>query len=141
MNGLLPGARGSSSGLFKQRVHRILGNNEIMLHGKALLIAASRSRGVATSAAATRLLPVLAVPKVAERGSAGTPSRSWPPQGKKMSSERRDLSTSCNGSSKFRLTLDTINPYVKDMEYAVRGKMPQEASKIEKAIQKVSKPL
>lgn len=53
-----------------------------------------------------------------------------------MSSERRDLSTSCNGSSKFRLTLDTINPYVKDMEYAVRGKMPQEASKIEKAIQK-----
>ena len=38
---------------------------------------------------------------------------------------------------KFKLTLDTINPYVKNMEYAVRGKMPQEAAKIEAAIKKV----
>ena len=35
----------------------------------------------------------------------------------------------------FRLTVDTIN---KNMEYAVRGKMPQEAAKIESAIKKVS---
>jgi len=41
-------------------------------------------------------------------------------------------------SQKFKLTLDTINPYVKNMEYAVRGKMPQEAAKIEAAIKKVS---
>lgn len=34
--------------------------------------------------------------------------------------------------------MDTINPYVKNMEYAVRGRMPQEAAKIEAAIRKVS---
>ena len=56
------------------------------------------------------------------------------PPGVKMS-DRRELSTSYR--SKFRLTLDTINPYVKDMEYAVRGKMPMEAAKIEAAIKKV----
>ena len=39
---------------------------------------------------------------------------------------------------KFRLTIDTINPNVKNMEYAVRGKMPQEAAMIEEAIKKVN---
>lgn len=43
-----------------------------------------------------------------------------------------------SGRAKFRLTLDTINPFVKDMQYAVRGRMPQEAAKIEAAIKKVS---
>lgn len=51
----------------------------------------------------------------------------------------RDFSTSSSAScvAKFRLTLDTINPYVKEMQYAVRGRMPQEAAKIESAIKKV----
>ena len=52
--------------------------------------------------------------------------------------ERRELSsTPVRRGRGFRLTMDTINPYVKNMEYAVRGKMPQEAAKIESAIKKV----
>lgn len=39
--------------------------------------------------------------------------------------------------TKFRLTIDTINPYVKEMEYAVRGSLPQEAARIEAEIKKV----
>ena len=37
---------------------------------------------------------------------------------------------------KFRLTSETLNYHVLKMEYAVRGRLPQEARKIEKAIQK-----
>ena len=46
---------------------------------------------------------------------------------------------SSDAQVKFRLNVDTVNPYVKNMEYAVRGKMPQEALKIEEAIKKVSR--
>lgn len=56
-------------------------------------------------------------------------------------SSKRELSSSSRTASehtKFKLTMDTINPYVKNMEYAVRGKMPQEAAKIEADIRKVS---
>lgn len=52
----------------------------------------------------------------------------------RMAAGRRDIS---GYGGKFRLTMDTINPNVKNMEYAVRGKMPQEAAKIESAIKKV----
>ena len=38
---------------------------------------------------------------------------------------------------KFRLTYDTLNKHVLKMEYAVRGQIPQEARRIEKAIKKV----
>ena len=55
-----------------------------------------------------------------------------------MAAGRRDISTAGGYVGKFRLTMDTINPNVKNMEYAVRGKMPQEAAKIESAIKKVS---
>lgn len=37
---------------------------------------------------------------------------------------------------KFRLTYDTLNKHVLKMEYAVRGQIPQEARRIEKAIKK-----
>ena len=39
---------------------------------------------------------------------------------------------------KFRLTYETLNDHVKKMEYAVRGMIPQEAARIQKAITKVS---
>lgn len=56
-----------------------------------------------------------------------------------MTLSSTDSTTSEDGSrQKFRLTEDTINPYVKNMEYAVRGKMPQEAAKIQEAIRKVN---
>ena len=48
-----------------------------------------------------------------------------------------DSSISINARRKFRLTMETINPYVKGMEYAVRGKLPLEAIDIERAIKKV----
>ena len=38
---------------------------------------------------------------------------------------------------KFRLTYETLNKHVLKMEYAVRGQIPQEARRIEKAIKKV----
>lgn len=47
----------------------------------------------------------------------------------------RELSSS--EGTKFRLTMDTINPYVKGMEYAVRGSLPLEAARIEAEIKKV----
>ena len=46
---------------------------------------------------------------------------------------------SLDGKAKFRLTVDTINPHVKNMEYAVRGALPQEAARIEADIKKVSR--
>lgn len=60
--------------------------------------------------------------------------------GVRMTDSRREISTSSRAASgeRFRLTMETINPFVKNMEYAVRGKMPQEAAKIEAAIKKVS---
>lgn len=39
---------------------------------------------------------------------------------------------------KFRATLDTINPLLIKMRYAVRGSLPKEAKRIESAIRKVS---
>ena len=39
---------------------------------------------------------------------------------------------------KFRLTYETLNNHVINMEYAVRGRLPQEALKIQKAITKVT---
>ena len=42
-----------------------------------------------------------------------------------------------NGSSKFRLTVDTMNPRVKHMKYAVRGPLPLEAARIADDIKKV----
>lgn len=48
----------------------------------------------------------------------------------------RELSS--GKKAKFRLTLDTINPHVKGMEYAVRGAVPLEAARIEADIRKVS---
>ena len=38
---------------------------------------------------------------------------------------------------KFRLTYETLNKHVLKMEYAVRGQIPQEARRIEKALEKV----
>ena len=38
---------------------------------------------------------------------------------------------------KFRLTYETLNKHVLKMEYAVRGQIPQEARRIEKALKKV----
>lgn len=55
--------------------------------------------------------------------------------------DRRELSTTSrcsSGQQKFRLKLDTMNPCVKNMEYAVRGKLPLEAAKIDAEIKKVS---
>ena len=47
------------------------------------------------------------------------------------------VSTSADGRAKFRLTLETVNARVKDMQYAVRGQLPIEAMKIEDAIANV----
>ncbi len=67
----------------------------------------------------------------------GTPGAPLlPSQGLRMA-DRREASSTSGKRERFRLTMDTINPYVKNMEYAVRGKMPQEAAKIESAIKKV----
>ena len=41
------------------------------------------------------------------------------------------------GHSKFRLTADTMNLRVRDMQYAVRGKLPLEARRIEEHIKQV----
>lgn len=43
----------------------------------------------------------------------------------------RSLSSDSGRDSKFRLTIDTINPRVKEMQYAVRGRIPLEAMSIE----------
>ena len=39
---------------------------------------------------------------------------------------------------RFRLTLDTVNPNVREMEYAVRGRLPLEAAAIDEDIRSVS---
>ena len=71
----------------------------------------------------------------------GSPrARSLPSQALRccgMADRRGASGTPVRNGERFRLTMDTINPYVKNMEYAVRGKMPQEAAKIEAAIEKV----
>ena len=39
---------------------------------------------------------------------------------------------------KFKLTLDTVNRHLRNMEYAVRGLIPIKAAEIEKALKQVS---
>ena len=51
-------------------------------------------------------------------------------------SVRRDLSTTMNMASKL-LTLETLNPNIKNVEYAVRGPIVQLASAIEKELEQV----
>ena len=48
----------------------------------------------------------------------------------------RGLSTTLNMSSKL-LTLDTLNPNIKNVEYAVRGPIVQLASELEKELEQV----
>ena len=50
----------------------------------------------------------------------------------------RSLSSDSGRDSKFRLTIDTINPRVKEMQYAVRGRIPLEAMSIEAQLKGVS---
>ncbi len=47
-------------------------------------------------------------------------------------------SDSAGNGERFRLTLETLNPSVTAMRYEVRGKVPQEAMKIEESIKKVA---
>lgn len=54
-----------------------------------------------------------------------------------MAHTRDTKPVASESKQKFRLTMSTINPYVRNMEYAVRGRLPQEAAKIEAAIHKV----
>ena len=49
---------------------------------------------------------------------------------------RRGLATTINMGSKL-LTLETLNPNIKNVEYAVRGPIVQLASTIEKELQQV----
>ena len=73
------------------------------------------------------------------RFSPRTPGVAIPPRnGLKTQADIGTKNAPEKSEQKFKLTVDTINPYVKNMEYAVRGKMPQEAAKIEAAIKKVT---
>ena len=51
----------------------------------------------------------------------------------------RTISTAMNMKSKL-LTVDTLNPNIKNVEYAVRGPIVQLASKLEKELEQVSGP-
>ena len=95
-----------------------------------ILSTLARSRSRASRHLSTRFhLPV-----TAEASLLPPPA---PPSSRKMDSRDSSSTPPVGSETRFRLTMDTINPYVKNMEYAVRGRMPQEAAKIESAIRKV----
>lgn len=62
--------------------------------------------------------------------------RAWPPAAKRSEKMSQQAVNGAPGRGKV-LTLDTMNPHVKRVEYAVRGPIVQRAMQIEKELKQV----